>query len=127
MGKNINILIVDDNDPMRAIIRYILEHTGYTNVIEAPNGASAFAVLKSQKIDFIISDWNMPGMTGLELLRKVRGDVEVCKTPFLMLTVERQKESVDTAAKHGVTDYMFKPFTAKVLREKVEKIVENLD
>ncbi len=123
MGKDVKILVVDDDAPMRTIIRYILEHTGYHNVIEAHNGLSAFEVLKSQKIDFIISDWNMPGMTGLELLRKVREDSAVGQTPFLMLTVEKFAESMDTAAQNGVSGYMVKPFTAKVLIEKMEKII----
>jgi len=103
-----------------------LKQVGYENIMEADNGESGLAVLKSHKIDFVISDWNMPVMTGLELLKAVRADADLGKTPFLMVTAEALKENVVAAVKAGVSNYIVKPFTAEVLNEKIEKIIEKL-
>ena len=126
MDKKLRILIVDDFATMRKVIRNLLKQVGYDNIIEAENGEAALTVLKSQKIDFVISDWNMPNMTGLELLKAVRADGELCKMPFLMVTAEALKDNVVEAVKAGVNNYIVKPFTAEVLNEKMEKILDKI-
>ncbi|MEN6464107.1 MAG: response regulator [Syntrophaceae bacterium] len=126
INKKMTILIVDDFATMRKVIRNLLKQVGYENIMEADNGEAGLAVLKSHKIDFVISDWNMPVMTGLELLKAVRADADIAKTPFLMVTAEALKENVVAAVKAGVSNYIVKPFTAEVLNEKIEKIVEKL-
>ena len=124
--KKIRVLVVDDFATMRKVIRNLLKQIGYENVVEAENGQVAMRTLKSQKVDFIISDWNMPTMSGLELLKAVRGDEELTKTPFLMVTAEALKENVVEAVKSGVNNYIVKPFTAEVLEEKIKKIIESM-
>jgi two-component system chemotaxis response regulator CheY len=124
MDKKMKILVVDDFATMRKVIRNLLKQVGYENIIEAENGEVAFSMLKSEKIDFVISDWNMPTMTGLELLKAVRADSELGKTPFLMVTAEALKENVVQAVKAGVNNYIVKPFTAEVLNEKIDRILE---
>jgi len=124
MEKNSKILIVDDFATMRKVIRNLLKQVGYENIVEAEDGVMALKELKSQKIDFIISDWNMPNMTGFELLKAVRGDKELGKTPFLMVTAESLQDNVVQAVKAGVDNYIVKPFTAEVLNEKISKIVK---
>ena len=124
MEKKMRILIVDDFATMRKVIRNLLRQVGYDNIVEAENGEAAFSVLKSQKVDFVISDWNMPNMTGLELLKAVRADSELNKMPFLMVTAEALKDNVVEAVKAGVNNYIVKPFTAEVLSEKIDKIIE---
>ncbi len=124
MTNNGMILIVDDNEPMRTVIRHILEHAGYRNIVEADDGSSAFTIAKAKKVALIISDWNMLGMTGIELLKKVREDDEIGSTHFLMLTVEALDVSRDVAFAHGVSDFLTKPFTSKGLLEKIEKLLE---
>lgn len=126
IDKNMRILVVDDFATMRKVIRNLLRQTGYQNVTEAEDGVAALKELRSQKIDFVISDWNMPNMTGIELLRAVRADSELSSLPFLMVTAESLKENVVEAVKAGVSNYIVKPFTAEVLSEKIEKIIENL-
>jgi len=126
MGKDMKILVVDDFATMRKVVRNLLKQGGYQNVVEAEDGVAALAVIKSQKIDFIISDWNMPNMTGLELLKAVRADAEVTATPFLMVTAEALQDNVIAAVKAGVSNYIVKPFTAETLDEKIAKIVEKL-
>jgi two-component system, chemotaxis family, chemotaxis protein CheY len=126
INKKMTILIVDDFATMRKVIRNLLKQVGYENIMEADNGEAGLAVLKSHKIDFVISDWNMPVMTGLELLKAVRADADLGKTPFLMVTAEALKENVVAAVKAGVSNYIVKPFTAEVLNEKIEKIVEKI-
>lgn len=124
--KNIKILVVDDFATMRKVVRNLLKQVGYEEIIEAEDGVMALKALKSQKIDFIISDWNMPNMTGYELLKAVRDDADLAKTPFLMVTAEALQDNVVAAVKAGVSDYIVKPFTAEVLNEKIIKITENL-
>ena len=126
VNKNLKILIVDDFATMRKVIRNLLKQGGFENVVEAEDGMAALKVLKSQQVDFIISDWNMPNMSGLELLKAVRGDDELKALPFLMVTAEALKDNVVAAVKAGVSNYIVKPFTAEVLNEKIEKIVKSL-
>jgi two-component system, chemotaxis family, chemotaxis protein CheY len=124
MDKNIKILVVDDFATMRKVIRNILKQVQFENVVEAEDGVVALNILKSQKIDFVISDWNMPNMTGYDLLKAVRADPEIGKTPFLMITAESLQENVVAAVKAGVSNYIVKPFTAETLNEKITKIME---
>jgi two-component system chemotaxis response regulator CheY len=126
VNKNLKILIVDDFATMRKVIRNLLKQGGFENVVEAEDGMAALKVLKSQPVDFIISDWNMPNMSGLELLKAVRSDDELKALPFLMVTAEALKDNVVAAVKAGVSNYIVKPFTAEVLNEKIEKIVKSL-
>ncbi len=126
VDKNLKILIVDDFATMRKVIRNLLKQGGYENIVEAEDGAAALKLLKSQPVDFIISDWNMPNMSGLELLKAVRADDELKALPFLMVTAEALKDNVVAAVKAGVSNYIVKPFTAEVLNEKIEKIVKSL-
>jgi len=126
IDKNMRILVVDDFATMRKVIKNLLRQTGYQNVTEAEDGVAALKELRSQKIDFVISDWNMPNMTGIELLKAVRADSELSSLPFLMVTAESLKDNVLEAVKAGVSNYIVKPFTAEVLSEKIEKIIENL-
>lgn len=119
----IKIIIVDDFATMRRIIRNILKQLGYTNIEEADDGATALPMIQSNKYDLIVSDWNMPQMSGLELLKAVRSDPAVAHTPFLMVTAEAQKENIIEAVKAKVNNYIIKPFTADTLSEKLEKVL----
>ena len=123
MNKDISILLVDDNEPIRFVIRAILEHEGYKHVVEAADGASAFKILKSKKIDLLISDWNMPGISGIELLLKVRSDQEIAQTPFIMVSVEGRDVSMDRAFKSGANDFVSKPFTRTELIASVNRVM----
>ncbi|MBM4307289.1 MAG: response regulator [Deltaproteobacteria bacterium] len=118
------ILVVDDFSTMRRIVKNILRQLGYVNIHEAEDGAAALEVLRRESIDFVISDWNMPQMTGLELLKAVRTSEEWKDLPFLMVTAEGQKEHVIEAVKHRVSSYIVKPFTAETMTEKINKIFE---
>jgi len=118
------ILVVDDFSTMRRIVKNILRQVGYVNLVEADDGATALDVLRREKIDFVISDWNMPQMSGLELLKHVRTSEEWKEMPFLMVTAEGQKEHVIEAVKHRVNNYIVKPFTPETLVEKINKIFE---
>ncbi|MGO9139647.1 MAG: response regulator [Syntrophales bacterium] len=126
VNKKIKILVVDDFATMRKVIRNLLKQSGYENVAEAEDGVAAMSMLKSTKIDFVISDWNMPNMTGIELLKAVRSDNDLSAMPFLMVTAEALKTNVVEAVKAGVSNYIVKPFTAEVLGEKIDKILENI-
>lgn len=126
MDKSIRILIVDDFATMRKVIRNLLKQVGYENIVEAEDGAIALRTMKSQKVDFVISDWNMPNMSGLELLKAVRADSDLSSTPFLMVTAEALQDNVIAAVKAGVSNYIVKPFTAEVLNSKIEKILGSL-
>lgn len=119
---NMRVLIVDDFSTMRRIVRNILRQIGLNNVVEADDGTTAWDVLNREKIDFIVSDWNMPKMTGIELLRKVRGSEEFAETPFLMVTAEAQQENIIEAVQAKVSNYIVKPFTADTLQQKIDKI-----
>ena len=116
------VLIVDDFATMRRILRNILKQIGFTNIIEADDGKSAFKELKKEKVDLILCDWNMPEMPGIELLNKVRSDDELKDMPFVMVTAEAQKENIVEAVKAGVSNYVVKPFTAETISEKLKKV-----
>jgi two-component system, chemotaxis family, chemotaxis protein CheY len=120
--QNIKILAVDDFSTMRRIVRNILRQLGYNNIAEAEDGAAALEYLKQNKVDFIVSDWNMPNMTGLELLKAVRADTNLKDIPILLVTAEALKENVVEAVKAGVNGYIVKPFTAETLKEKIDAI-----
>jgi two-component system chemotaxis response regulator CheY len=126
MDKSIKILVVDDFATMRKVIRNLLKQSGYENLVEAEDGVNALKILKSQKIDFIVSDWNMPNMSGLELLKAVRADEDMKDLPFLMVTAEALQENVVAAVKAGVSNYIVKPFTSETLDEKIKKIMEKM-
>lgn len=121
-STEMKILVVDDFATMRRIIKNILKQLGYTNIEEADDGSSALAKLKSVKIDFVITDWNMPNMSGLELVKAIRADDALKATPILMVTAEALKENIIEAVKAGVNNYIVKPFTADVMKEKIDKI-----
>jgi two-component system chemotaxis response regulator CheY len=123
---NMKILVVDDFSTMRRIVKNLLRQNGYANIEEAEDGAQAYTKLKNGGFHFVISDWNMPNMDGLELLKKVRGDAELKDLPILMVTAEAEKEKVVTAIQAGVNNYIVKPFTGEVLKEKMDKIFEKL-
>ena len=118
-----NFLVVDDFSTMRRIIKNLLNDLGYPNVTEADDGNTALPLLKQGNFDFLITDWNMPGMPGLELLKQVRADSRLAKMPVLMLTAEAKREQIVEAAQAGVNGYVIKPFTAAVLKEKIDKIL----
>ncbi|WP_185021932.1 chemotaxis response regulator CheY [Pseudomonas poae] len=120
------ILIVDDFSTMRRIIKNLLRDLGFTNTIEADDGLTAIPILNSGAIDFLVTDWNMPGMTGIELLRHVRADEKLRNLPVLMVTAEAKREQIIEAAQAGVNGYVVKPFTALALKEKIEKIFERI-
>ena len=120
-------LVVDDFSTMRRIVRNLLKELGFTNVDEAEDGAVALAKLKGGNFDFVISDWNMPNMTGIELLRAVRADAALCKLPVLMITAEAKKENIIEAAQAKANGYIVKPFTAAVLDEKLNKILKTME
>lgn len=122
LDKNIRILIVDDFSTMRRIVKNLLHDLGYANTAEADDGKSAWVALQSGQFDFVITDWNMPGMTGLDLLKHIRGDARMAQLPVLMVTAEAQRDQIIEAAKSGVNGYIIKPFTAATLKEKLEKI-----
>jgi len=119
---NIKVLVVDDFATMRRIVKNILVQLGYKNVIEADDGTTAIDILKGEKIDLIISDWNMPKMTGLDLLKNVRADPNLTKLPFIMVTAEAQQDNIILAVKAKVSQYIVKPFTAETMAEKIEKV-----
>jgi two-component system chemotaxis response regulator CheY len=122
MDLSMKILIVDDFATMRRILKNILKQLGFSNITEADDGATALEELKKNPFDLIISDWNMPKMTGIELLRAVRADEQLKDMPFLMVTAEAQKQNVIDAVQAGVSNYVVKPFTAEAISEKLEKI-----
>ena len=123
LDLSMRILVVDDFSTMRRIIKNILKQIGFTNVDEAENGQAALAKIgDGGNYDFVISDWNMPEMTGIELLKEVRANESTKDLPFLMVTAEAKKENVVEAVKAGVNNYIVKPFTAEVLQEKISKI-----
>lgn len=120
------ILIVDDFSTMRRIIKNLLRDLGFTNTQEADDGNTALPMLKKGGFDFLVTDWNMPGMTGIELLQAVRADPELSSLPVLMVTAEAKREQIIRAAEAGVNGYIVKPFTANTLKEKIEKIFERV-
>ena len=121
------ILIVDDFSTMRRIIKNLLRDLGFTNTQEADDGSTALPMLKSGDFDFLVTDWNMPGMSGIDLLKEVRADSKLAGLPVLMVTAEAKRDQIIEAAQAGVNGYVVKPFTAQVLKEKIDKIFERVD
>jgi two-component system chemotaxis response regulator CheY len=122
LDKNMKILVVDDFSTMRRIVKNILRQLNFANIIEADDGSTALETLQREKIDLVVSDWNMPKMTGLELLKAVRSDDALKHIPFLMVTAEAQQENIIEAVKSGVSNYIVKPFTAETLSQKINQI-----
>lgn len=122
--KNLKILVVDDFSTMRRIVRNLLKELGYTNVDEAEDGIAALQKLKGSNFQFVVTDWNMPNMTGIDLLKAIRADVALKHLPVLMITAEAKKENIIEAAQSGASGYIVKPFTAGTLEEKLNKIFE---
>jgi two-component system chemotaxis response regulator CheY len=125
VDKNMRILVVDDFQTMRRIVINLLRQLGFTNVTEADDGSTAWEKLESDSIQLVISDWNMPTMSGLELLGKVRGSEKYKTLPFIMVTAEGKRENVIAAVQAGVSNYIVKPFNAATLKEKLTKVIGN--
>lgn len=126
MNKDIKILIVDDFSTMRRIVKNLLRDLGFNNTQEADDGLTALPMLKKGGFDFVVTDWNMPGMQGIDLLKHIRSDDELKHLPVLMITAEAKREQIIEAAQAGVNGYIVKPFTAATLKEKLDKIFERL-
>jgi two-component system chemotaxis response regulator CheY len=123
--KNLKFLVVDDFSTMRRIVRNLLKELGYTNVDEAEDGIVALQKLRGGGgFQFVVTDWNMPNMTGIELLKNIRADAGLKHLPVLMITAEAKKENIVEAAQNGASGYIVKPFTAGTLEEKMNKIFE---
>ena len=120
------ILVVDDFSTMRRIIKNLLKDLGFSNIQEADDGSTALPMLQQGDFDFVVTDWNMPGMQGIDLLRAIRADDSLKHLLVLMVTAEAKKEQIVAAAQAGVNGYVVKPFTAATLKEKLEKIFERL-
>jgi two-component system chemotaxis response regulator CheY len=125
MSKDLRFLVVDDFSTMRRIVKNFLNDLGYDNVEEADDGTTALPLLRSGNVDFLITDWNMPEMQGLELLKIVRSEPALKHLPVLLLTAEAKREQIVEAAQAGVNGYVVKPFTAQTLKEKIEKILSS--
>jgi two-component system, chemotaxis family, chemotaxis protein CheY len=121
------ILVVDDFSTMRRIIKNLLRDLGFTNTTEADDGLTAMPILQAGGIDFLVTDWNMPGMQGIDLLKAVRADENLSHLPVLMVTAETKREQIIEAAQAGVNGYIVKPFTAGTLKDKIDKIFERID
>lgn len=127
LDQNMKILVVDDFSTMRRIIKNILREIGYNNIDEADDGTTALEKLKGAKFDFVVTDWNMPNMPGIELLRAIRSDPELKHLPVLMVTAEALKENIVTAVQAGVSNYIVKPFTAAALKERIDLILSKIN
>ncbi|HBG46129.1 MAG TPA: response regulator [Deltaproteobacteria bacterium] len=127
MDNNMKILVVDDFSTMRRIIKNILREIGYNNVDEADDGTTALEKLRTGKFDFVVTDWNMPNMPGIDLLKHIRQDDSLKNTPVLMVTAESAKENVVTAVQAGVNNYIVKPFTAAALKERIDLILQKVN
>ncbi|NQZ09112.1 MAG: chemotaxis protein CheY [Algicola sp.] len=126
MDTNIKVLVVDDFSTMRRIIKNLLRELGFTNISEADDGSTALPMLQGGDYDFVVTDWNMPGMQGIDLLRAIRADDSLKHIPVLMVTAEAKKEQIIAAAQAGVNGYIVKPFTAGTLKTKLDKVFERL-
>src|SRR4030043_639131 len=122
INLNMKVLVVDDFATMRKIVRNILKQIGFTNIVEADDGAAAMSIIKSDKIDFVVTDWNMPNMSGLDLLKNIRAEEKAKDTPVLIETAEGLAENGVDAVKSGVDNYIVKPFTAETIQAKIEQI-----
>tara|TARA_R110002050_G_scaffold9504_1_gene33330 strand:- start:486797 stop:487201 length:405 start_codon:yes stop_codon:yes gene_type:complete len=127
LDKNMKILIVDDFSTMRRIIKNLLRELGFNNTVEADDGLTALPILQAGGIDFLVTDWNMPGMQGIDLLKAVRADAKLSSIPVLMVTAETKREQIMVAAQAGVNGYVVKPFTAATLKDKIDKIFERIE
>lgn len=126
MDKNMKVLVVDDFSTMRRIVKNLLRDLGFTNIQEADDGSTALPMLQGGDFDFVVTDWNMPGMQGIDLLKAIRADASLAHIPVLMVTAEAKKEQIVMAAQAGVNGYIVKPFTAATLKTKLDKIFERL-
>jgi len=127
INRDMRILVVDDFSTMRRIVKNLLKELGFSNFSEAEDGVQAWSAVESAGgFDFIVSDWNMPNMTGIDFLRKVRSDPRFKDTPFLLITAEAKRSQILEAAEAGVNGYIVKPFTAATLNEKIQKIFERI-
>jgi two-component system chemotaxis response regulator CheY len=126
LDKNIKVLVVDDFSTMRRIVKNLLRDLGFTNISEADDGSTALPMLKEGSFEFVVTDWNMPGMQGIDLLKAIRADSNLSHIPVLMVTAEAKKEQIIMAAQAGVNGYIVKPFTAATLKTKLDKIFERL-
>ena len=126
VDANMKFLVVDDFSTMRRIVRNLLKELGFTNVQEAEDGVDALNKLRGESFDFVVSDWNMPNMTGIDLLRAIRADARLKHLPVLMVTAEAKRENIIEAAQAGASGYVVKPFTAGTLDEKLKKIFEKM-
>jgi two-component system, chemotaxis family, chemotaxis protein CheY len=120
--RNMKIMVVDDMSTMRRIVKNIFKQLGFQNIEEAENGQEALAKIRADRYGFVVSDWNMPVMSGIELLKAIRADGALKDIPVLMVTAEAQKDNIIEAVQAGVSNYIVKPFTAEVLQEKMNKI-----
>jgi two-component system chemotaxis response regulator CheY len=127
MDKNLKILVVDDFSTMRRIVKNLLGDLGFTNITEADDGKTAWPMLQAGDFEFVVTDWNMPGMTGIDLLKTIRADARLKALPVLMVTAEAQRDQIIEAAKAGVNGYIIKPFTAVTLKEKIDKIFQRFE
>lgn len=125
--ESTRFLVVDDFSTMRRIVRNLLKELGFVNVQEAEDGVEALRKLRGDTFDFVVSDWNMPNMTGIELLREIRADAKLKHLPVLMVTAEAKRENIIEAAQAGASGYVVKPFTAATLDEKLKKIFQNMN
>ena len=123
---NLKFLVVDDFSTMRRIVRNLLKELGFQNVDEAEDGVAALSKLRGSQFDFVVSDWNMPNMTGIDLLKEIRADDNLKHLPVLMVTAEAKKENIVFAAQAGANGYIVKPFTAATLEEKLNKIFQKV-
>ena len=126
VDANMKFLVVDDFSTMRRIVRNLLKELGFSNVQEAEDGVEALNKLRGEDFDFVVSDWNMPNMTGIDLLRAIRADAKLKHLPVLMVTAEAKRENIIEAAQAGASGYVVKPFTAGTLDEKLKKIFEKM-
>ena len=124
LDKNMKVLVVDDFSTMRRIVKNLLRDLGFTNISEADDGSTALPMLKEGSFDFVVTDWNMPGMQGIDLLKAIRADANLSHIPVLLITAEAKKEQIVMAAQAGVNGYIVKPFTAATLNAKLDKIFE---
>jgi len=120
------VLVVDDFSTMRRIVKNLLRDLGFTNIHEADDGNTALPMLQTGHFDFVLTDWNMPGMQGIDLLKAIRSDAKLAHIPVLLITAEAKKDQIIMAAQAGVNGYIVKPFTAGTLETKIDKIFERL-
>ena len=127
MNKDMNILVVDDFSTMRKIIKNLLHELGFANITEADDGTTALPMLQKYEFDFLVTDWIMPRMQGIDLVKEIRKDPNLSSLPVLMVTAEAKREHIVEAAKAGVNGYVVKPFTTQILKKKIDMIFERLE